>query len=89
MATISAFRVKQNSQSFSFFFRNRIQCIALYQLYNSQALLNLPRGYYRLYLSASCGGMCLNWVYRLPSQLSVPEVPTTVPPKLQPYWLKI
>ena len=43
----------------------------------------------RLNLSASCGGMCLNWVYRHPSQPSVPEVPTTVPPKLQPYWLKI
>ena len=43
----------------------------------------------RLNLSASCGGMCLNWVKRNPSQLSVPEVPTTVSPKLQPYWLKI
>ena len=40
-------------------------------------------------LSASCGGICLNWVYRHPSQLSVPEVPNTVSPKLQPYWLKI
>ena len=89
MATISAFRVKQHSQIFSLFFRNRIQCIALYQLYNSQALLNLRRGYYRLNLSASCGGMCLNWIYRLPSQLSFREVPTTVSPKLQPYWLKI
>ena len=41
MATISAFRVTQHSQIFSLFSRNRIQCIALYQLYNSQALLNL------------------------------------------------
>ena len=47
MAAISAFRVTQHSQIFSLFFRNRIQCIALYQLYNSQALLNLHRGYYR------------------------------------------
>ena len=47
MATISAFRVTQDSQIFSLFFRNRIQCIALYQLYNSQALLNLRRGYYK------------------------------------------
>ena len=31
---------------FSLFFRNPIQCNALYQLYNSQALLNLRRGYY-------------------------------------------
>ena len=46
MAAISAFRVTQHSQIFSLFFRNRIQCIALYQLYNSQALLNLRRGYY-------------------------------------------
>ena len=38
MATISAFRVTQHSQIFSFFFRNRIQCNALYQLYNCQAL---------------------------------------------------
>ena len=30
-----------------------------------------------LNLSASCGGKCLNRVYRHPSQLSVPEVPTT------------
>ena len=34
---------------FLFFFRNRIQCIALYQLHNSQALLNLRRGYFRTY----------------------------------------
>ena len=47
MATISAFRVTQHSQIFSLFFRNRIQCIALYQLHNSQALLNLRRAYYR------------------------------------------
>ena len=46
MAAISSFRVTQHSQIFSLFFRNRIQCIALYQLYNSQALLNLRRGYY-------------------------------------------
>ena len=46
IAAISAFRVTQHSQIFSLFFRNRIQCIALYQLYNSQALLNLRRGYY-------------------------------------------
>ena len=46
MAAISAFRVTQHSQIFSLFFRNRIQCIALYQLHNSQALLNLRRGYY-------------------------------------------
>ena len=47
MAAIRAFRVTQDSQIFSFSFRNRIQCIALYQLHNSQALLNLCRGYYR------------------------------------------
>ena len=47
MAAISAFGVTQHSQIFSLFFRNRIQCIALYQLHNSQALLNLRRGYYR------------------------------------------
>ena len=41
MAAISAFRVTQHSQIFSLFFRNRIKCIALYQLHNSQALLNL------------------------------------------------
>ena len=46
MAAITAFRVTQHSQIFPLFFRNRIQCIALYQLYNSQALLNLRRGYY-------------------------------------------
>ena len=46
MATIRAFPVTQHSQIFSLFFGNRIQCIALYQLYNSQALLNLRRGYY-------------------------------------------
>ena len=46
MAAISAFRATQHSQIFSLFFRNRIQCIALYQLHNSQALLNLRRGYY-------------------------------------------
>ena len=46
MAAISAFGVTQHSQIFSLFLRNRIQCIALYQLHNSQALLNLRRGYY-------------------------------------------
>ena len=46
MAAISGFRVTQHSQIFSFFFRNRIKYIALYQLHNSQALLNLRRGYY-------------------------------------------
>ena len=46
MAAISAFRVTQYGQIFSLFFRNRIQCIALYQLHNSQALLNLRRGYF-------------------------------------------
>ena len=49
MATISAFRVTQHSQIFSVFFRNRIQCNVLYQLYNSQALLNLRHGDYRLF----------------------------------------
>ena len=47
MAAISAFGVTQHSQIFSLFFRNRIQCIALYPLHNSQALLNLRRGYYK------------------------------------------
>ena len=47
MAAISTFRVTQHSHNFSLFFRNRIQCIALYKLHNSQALLNLRRGYYR------------------------------------------
>ena len=46
MAAISAFGITQHSQIFSLRFRNRIQCIALYQLHNSQALLNLRRGYY-------------------------------------------
>ena len=46
MASISAFGVTQHSQIFSLFFRNRIQCIALYQLHNSQALLNLRSGYF-------------------------------------------
>ena len=48
MAAVSAFGVTQHSQTFSLFFRNRIQCIALYQLHNSQALLNLRRGYYTI-----------------------------------------
>ena len=47
MAVISPFRVMQHSQIFSPFFRNRIQCLALYQLHNSQALLNLRRGYFK------------------------------------------
>ena len=46
MAAISAFRVTQHSQIFSHFFRNRIQCIALYQFHNSQALLSLRHGYF-------------------------------------------
>ena len=45
MAAISAFRVTQHRQIFSLSFRNRIQCIALYQLHSSQALLNLRRDY--------------------------------------------
>ena len=44
MASISAFGVRQHSQIFSLFFRNRIQCIVLCQLHNSQALLNLRPG---------------------------------------------
>ena len=50
MAAISAFGVTQHSQIFSLFFRNRIKCVALYQLHNYQALLNLRRGY--------CRGFC-------------------------------
>ena len=46
MAATSGFGVTQHGQIFSLFFRNRIQCTAVYQLYNSQALLNLRRGYY-------------------------------------------
>ena len=46
MTAISAFRVTQHSQICSLFFRNQIQCIALYQVHNSQALLNLRRGYF-------------------------------------------
>ena len=46
MAAIRMFGVTQHSQIFSLFLRNRIQCIVLYQLHNSQALLNLRRGYY-------------------------------------------
>ena len=53
MAAISAFRVTQHAQIFSLFFRNQIQCIALYQLHNSQALLNLRRGYYSTTISIS------------------------------------
>ena len=40
MKAISAFRVTQHSQIFSLFIGNRIQCIALYQLHDSQALLS-------------------------------------------------
>ena len=54
MVAISAFLVTQHSQIFSRFFRNRIQCIALYQLHNSQALLNFRRGYY-IYLVRDMG----------------------------------
>ena len=46
MIAISAFRVTQHRQIFSLFFRNQIQSIALYQLHNSQALLNLRHGYH-------------------------------------------
>ena len=46
MAAISAFGVTQHSQIFSLFLRNQIQFFALYQLHNSQALLNLRHGYY-------------------------------------------
>ena len=53
MAAISVFRVTQHSQIFSLFFRNRIQCIAFYQLHNSQALLNLRRGYYSIQIESS------------------------------------
>ena len=47
MVAIRAFRVTQHGQIFALLFRNRIQCTALYQLHNSQALLNLRRGYFR------------------------------------------
>ena len=43
----NAVRSEQDAQIFSLFVGNRIQCIALYQLHNSQALFNLRRGYYR------------------------------------------
>ena len=56
MAAISAFGVMQRSQIFSLFFRNRIQCIALYQLHNSQTLLNLRRGYYSSLHMGDTGG---------------------------------
>ena len=46
MTAIRVFGVTQYSQIFSFFFRNRVKCIALYQLHISQALLNLRRGYF-------------------------------------------
>ena len=50
MAAISALRATQQSQIFSLFFRNRIQYIALYQLRDSQALLNLRRGYFSKFI---------------------------------------
>ena len=53
MAVISAFRVTQQSQIFKLFFRNRIQCIMLYQLLNFKALPYLRRGYFRNSESAS------------------------------------
>ena len=60
MAAISAFGVTQHSQIFSLLFRNRIQCTALYQLHNSQALLNLRLGYYnKLYLVWTSLSFCL------------------------------
>ena len=43
----------------------------------------------KMYGSRDSESSCLNLVYRHPSQLSVPKVPTTVPPQLQLYWLKI
>ena len=46
----------------------------------SEELLNLTS----LSQSVSYGGKRLSRVHRHPSQLSVPEVPTTVPPQLQP-----
>ena len=46
MAAISAFRATQHGQIFSLLFRNRIQSLTLYQLHNSQALLNLRRGFF-------------------------------------------
>ena len=64
MTAISAFRVKQHGRIFSLFFRNRIQCIALYQLHNSQAMLNLCLGYFSdhdiVYAVRTPGG----WVLR-------------------------
>ena len=45
MTAINDFRVMQRSLIFPLFFRNRVQCIVLYQLHNSQALLNLRGGY--------------------------------------------
>ena len=43
MAAITAFGVTQHSQIFSLFFRNRIQCIALYQLHNSVTTIDSIR----------------------------------------------
>ena len=52
--------VTQHTQVFSLFFRNRIQSIALYQLHNSEALVNLRRGYFTLF-----GSMDGKWNKRL------------------------
>ena len=67
IAAISAFRVTQHSQIFSLFLRNRNQCIALYQVHNSQALLNLRRGYYSMSSAVDCRGSKLitPYYYRL------------------------
>ena len=46
MTAISAFVLCNIARFFSLFFRNRIQCIVLYQLPSSQALLNLRRDYF-------------------------------------------
>ena len=50
MVAISAFRVTQHSQIFSLSFRNRIQCIALYQLHKSRL-----HGYFIEVENALCG----------------------------------
>ena len=65
MTAISAFRVTQHSQIFSLFFRNRIQCIALYQLHNSQAVLSLSRGNFIMpesqHFETNCR-ICIYWI---------------------------
>ena len=43
---LALFVSRNIARFFSLFFRHRIQCIAHYQLHNSQALLNLRRGYF-------------------------------------------